>query len=52
MLFVVGFAGAVLALLVLSALRRRARATPGFPAGPASFLLAVVAVLFAAVTLL
>ena len=52
MLFVVGFAGAVLALLVLSALRRRARATPGFPAGPASFLLAVVAVLFAAIALL
>ena len=52
MLFVVGFAGAVLALLVLSALRRRARATPGFPAGPASFLLALLAVLFAAVALL
>ncbi len=52
MLFVVGFAGAVLALLVLSALRRRARATPGFPAGPASFLLALLAVLFAAIALL
>lgn len=52
MLFVVGFAGAILALLVLSALRRRARATPGFPAGPASFLLALLAVLFAAIALL
>ena len=52
MLFVVGFAGAVLALLVLSALRRRARATPGFPAGPASFLLALLAVLFAVIALL
>ncbi len=52
MLFVVGFAGTVLALLVLSALRRRARATPGFPAGPASLLLALVAVFFAAVALL
>ncbi len=52
MLFVVGLAGTLLALLVLSALRRRARTTPGFPAGPASALLSLVVVVFIAVALL
>ena len=52
MLFVVGLAGTILALLVLSALRRRARAGPGSPAGPASALLSLVAVFFVAIALL
>jgi regulator of protease activity HflC (stomatin/prohibitin superfamily) len=41
-LFVFGLAGTILALLVLSALRRRARAEPGFPARPVSALASLV----------
>ena len=52
MLFVVGLAGTVLSLLLLSALRRRMRAAAGFPAGAASVFLSLVALFFAAVTLL
>jgi len=49
--FVLGLAGTILALLVLSALKRRARTEPGSPARPASTLAILVAVVFAAVTL-
>lgn len=49
MLFVLGLAGTILALLVLSALRRRARTEPG--SRPVSALATLVAVVFAAVTL-
>lgn len=52
MLFVFGLAGTLLALLALSALRRHARAGPGSPARPLSAVVTLVAIAFAAVTLL
>ncbi len=49
MLFVLGVAGTILALLVLSALRRRVRTEPGSPARPVSAFALLAAVVFAAV---